>query len=170
MVEMDLEDERFVDGIGGYSMPSKSEEVTPGDEEVASKSDDSEYEVGESDASDVEGGAGSSGWMASDSNDDIFMRALQAIINSGGTATKSVADAMEKVSFVLSYLLPFFLSFFLFSFFLVIVRGFFLLPTCLRSYPPACLTAFLPASLPAFLPAFLPTFLPTFRPFICRFL
>ena len=30
-------------------------------------------------------------------NDDVFMRALQRIINSGGTATTSVEDAMEKV-------------------------------------------------------------------------
>jgi hypothetical protein len=36
VVEMDLEDERFVDGNGGYSMPLKNEEVTPGDAECTS--------------------------------------------------------------------------------------------------------------------------------------
>ena len=93
MVEMDPEDERFVDGIGGYSMPLMNEEVTPDDEEGTSNSDDSEYEVALSDASDED----ISSWMASELNDDVFMRALQIIINSGGTATTSVEDSMEKV-------------------------------------------------------------------------
>ena len=59
MVEMDPEDERFVDGIGGYSMPLMNEEVTPDDEEGTSNSDDSEYEVALSDASDED----ISSWM-----------------------------------------------------------------------------------------------------------
>ena len=96
MVEMDPEDERFVGGKGGYTMPSNSEELTPGDEEGTSKDEDSDYVVGASD-SDEDGRAGSSGWMASELNDDVFTRSLQAIINSGGTDTKSIDEAMENV-------------------------------------------------------------------------
>ena len=98
MVEMDLEDERFVEGNGGYTMPLQNEEGFPDDEEGTSNADDSDYEVRSSDATDEEGRSGlSGGWWRSRENADAFMNALLTIIDSGGTATTSVEDEMEKV-------------------------------------------------------------------------
>ena len=66
MVELDVEDERFTNGTGGYTMPLKTEEVTSDAEESTTSAHDSEYEgmsgseagfkVGSSVVSDDEGG------------------------------------------------------------------------------------------------------------------
>jgi len=98
MVEMDVEDVRFDEGNGGYSMPLKNEEGFPDDEEGTSNADDSDYDERLSDALDGEGMSGSSD-DARD-NADPFLSALLTIINSGGTSTTSVDDAMEEEVYV----------------------------------------------------------------------
>ena len=98
MVELDVEDERFTNGTGGYTMPLKTEEVTSDAEESTTSAHDSEYEgmsgseagfkVGSSVVSDDEGGTDGA---------DEFRRALQTICDTGGAETMSVEDAFDKV-------------------------------------------------------------------------